>query len=190
MQLIFERHVLDTNTRELRRDSELVTVEPQVLDVLIYLIENRDRVVSRNDLIGSVWHGRNVSDSALSSRIYAARKAIGDSGKDQKLIRTVARRGLRFIGTLDTPASGVAPPDEAVAARLDQSRSIEAGHALPVSDRRVIAVLPFTNMSDDPEQEFFSDDIQRTSSLPCPGILRSSPSPAIQPAHTKAAQSM
>ncbi|OKO82872.1 winged helix-turn-helix domain-containing tetratricopeptide repeat protein [Bradyrhizobium sp. AS23.2] len=159
MQLIFERHVLDTNTRELRRDSEPVTVEPQVLDLLIYLIENRDRVVSRNDLIGSVWQGRNVSDSSLSSRIYAARKAIGDSGRDQKLIRTVARRGLRFIGTLETPPSGVAPTDEAGAARVEKSRSAEAALALPVSDRRVIAVLPFTNMSDDPEQEFFSDGI-------------------------------
>jgi TolB-like protein/Tfp pilus assembly protein PilF len=159
LQFIFERHVLDTNTRELRRDSEPVTVEPQVLDILIYLIENRDRVVTRNDLIDSVWHGRNTSDSSLSSRIYAARKAIGDSGRDQKLIRTVARRGLRFIGTLEAPASGATSTDEGAPARVARSQPTETPRALPVPDRRVIAVLPFTNMSDDPEQEFFSDGI-------------------------------
>jgi TolB-like protein/Tfp pilus assembly protein PilF len=159
LQFIFEHHVLDTNTRELRRDSAPITVEPQVLDILIYLIENRDRVVTRDDLIGSVWQGRNISDSSLSSRIYAARKAIGDSGRDQKLIRTVARRGLRFVGTLEPPANESAPTDNVVSARDDLSRPTEPRHPLPVPDRRVIAVLPFTNMSDDPEQEFFSDGI-------------------------------
>ena len=97
-------HVLDTDTRELRRGSERIAVEPQVLDLLVYLVENRDRVVSKDDLIASVWGGRIVSDAALTSRIYAARKAIGDTGRDQKLIRTISRKGLRFIGTLDTRA--------------------------------------------------------------------------------------
>ena len=76
-----------------------------MLDLLIYLVENRDRVVTKDDLIASIWGGRAVSDTALTSRIYAARKAIGDTGRDQKLIRTISRKGLRFIGTLDAPAA-------------------------------------------------------------------------------------
>ena len=104
LQFHFDSHVLDTDTRELRRGSESIAVEPQVLDLLVYLVENRDRVVSKDDLIASVWGGRIVSDAALTSRIYAARKAIGDTGRDQKLIRTISRKGLRFIGTLDARA--------------------------------------------------------------------------------------
>ena len=73
-----------------------------MLDLLIYLVQNRDRVVSKDDLIASVWRGRIVSDATLTSRIYAARKAVGDSGEDQKLIRTIARKGLRFVGDVST----------------------------------------------------------------------------------------
>ena len=96
MQFVFADHVLDTDRRELRRSSQPIPVEPQVLDLLIYLLRNRDRVVSKDDLIAEVWGGRIVSDTTLTSRIYAARKAIGDNGQGQGLIRTVARKGLRF----------------------------------------------------------------------------------------------
>jgi DNA-binding winged helix-turn-helix (wHTH) protein/alpha-beta hydrolase superfamily lysophospholipase len=96
----FEAYVLDTGTRELKRGTELIAVEPQVFDLLVYLIENRDRVVSKDDLIASVWQGRIVSESTLTSRINAARKAIGDSGEQQTLIRTVIRKGLRFVGSV------------------------------------------------------------------------------------------
>jgi len=98
MQLLFCDHTLDPDRRELRRGSEPIAVEPQVFDLLIHLIRNRDRVVSKDDLIASVWDGRIVSESTLTSRINAARKAIGDSGEEQKLIRTIARRGFRFVG--------------------------------------------------------------------------------------------
>ncbi|MGA7955579.1 MAG: transcriptional regulator, partial [Xanthobacteraceae bacterium] len=98
MKFVFANHVLDTERRELRRGSEALPVEPQVFDLLVYLVQNRDRVVTKDDLIASVWSGRIVSDSTLSSRINAARKAIGDSGNEQKLIRTIARKGLRFVG--------------------------------------------------------------------------------------------
>jgi DNA-binding winged helix-turn-helix (wHTH) protein/pimeloyl-ACP methyl ester carboxylesterase len=114
MQFLFANHTLDIDRRELRRGSEPIAVEPQVFDLLIYLVENRNRVVSKDDLIASVWDGRIVSDSTLTSRINAARKAIGDSGLDQKLIRTIARKGLRFVGDVSeeaAPRVSDAPPD-------------------------------------------------------------------------------
>src|SRR5215831_5060592 len=92
--------MLDTDCRELNRGELRVPVEPQVFDVLEFLLDNRDRVVSKDDLIEAVWSGRIVSDSTLTSRINAARKAIGDSGSDQKLIRTVPRKGFRFVGAV------------------------------------------------------------------------------------------
>ena len=94
----FSDYILDTSRRELRCGEQSIEVEPQVLDLLIYLMQNHDRVVSKDDLIASVWGGRIVSDTTLTSRIYAARRAIGDSGRNQSLIRTIARKGLRFIG--------------------------------------------------------------------------------------------
>ena len=105
MQFCFENHVLDADRRELRRGSELVALEPQVFDLLVYLVQNRDRVVSKDDLIASVWGGRIVSDSTLTSRINAARKAVGDSGEEQKLIRTIARKGIRFVCAVNEPAA-------------------------------------------------------------------------------------
>jgi pimeloyl-ACP methyl ester carboxylesterase/DNA-binding winged helix-turn-helix (wHTH) protein len=95
---LFEDFVLDNERRELRAGGTVVPIEPQVFDVLVYLIENRDRVVSKDDLIASVWDGRIVSESNLTSRINAVRKAVGDSGKEQRLIRTSARKGIRFVG--------------------------------------------------------------------------------------------
>ena len=89
---------VDCDRRELRRGDELIAVEPQVFDVLVHLIRHRDRVVSRNDLLEGVWGGRIVSESTLSSRINSARSAIGDSGDQQQWIRTIARKGFRFVG--------------------------------------------------------------------------------------------
>jgi DNA-binding winged helix-turn-helix (wHTH) protein len=93
----FENYALDIDRRELRRGAEIVAVEPQVFDLLAYLICHRDRVVSNNDLIASVWNARIVSTSTLSSRIAAVRQALGDSGERQCLIRTIPRKGYRFI---------------------------------------------------------------------------------------------
>jgi pimeloyl-ACP methyl ester carboxylesterase/DNA-binding winged helix-turn-helix (wHTH) protein len=100
----FKHYALDVDRRELKRGSELIAVEPQVFDLLVYLIRNRDRVVSKDDLFDSVWGGRIVSESTLTSRINAARRAIGDSGAEQGLIKTIARKGFRFVCNIENDA--------------------------------------------------------------------------------------
>ena len=148
---MFRDHLLDTDLRELSREQVPVAVEPQVFDLVVHLMENRDRVVSKDELIDKIWHGRSVSESTLTSRINAARKAIGDSGANQALIRTIARKGFRFVGAVQTQRGAAAP---------EPGRVVQAPQAaLPLPDRPAIAVLPFTNMSGDREQDYFSDGI-------------------------------
>src|SRR6266403_5210448 len=154
VQFTFDNQTLDTERRELLRDGTPIPVQPQVFDLLVYLVQNRDRVVSKDDLIGLVWRGRSVSDSTFTSRVNAARTAIGDSGRDQKLIRTISRKGLRFVGTLHEPSNSIRLADRVAAKGLGQSPL-----ALPLPDRPAIAVLPFNNMSGEREQDYFSDGI-------------------------------
>jgi TolB-like protein/Tfp pilus assembly protein PilF len=151
MQFIFEDHVLDVDRRELRRGAELIAVEPQAFDLLVYLVQNRDRVVSKDDLIEGVWDGRIVSDSALTSRITAARKAVGDSGNEQRLIRTVPRKGIRFVGDVREKKTSGSPTRSAT---NDDAKSASL---LTLPDKPSIAVLPFQNLSGDLEQEYFAD---------------------------------
>ena len=136
MQFIFDNHRLDTERRELHRGSERIAVEPQVFDLLIYLLQNRDRVVSKDDLFASVWGGRVVSESTLTSRINAARKAVGDSGEDQKLIRTVARKGVRFVGVVDTRSNGTELSHAADSGRNPRAAAPGDTAARPARDRR------------------------------------------------------
>jgi pimeloyl-ACP methyl ester carboxylesterase/DNA-binding winged helix-turn-helix (wHTH) protein len=109
--ITFEDYTLDTDRRELRRGVELSAVAPQVFDLIAYLARHHDRVVSRDELLAAVWGGRIVSESALATRINAARAAIGDDGEDQRLIRTHTRKGFRFIGAVrvEPVARGAAP---------------------------------------------------------------------------------
>lgn len=145
MVFFFEGFQLDLDRRELRRGTSLVRVEPRVFDLLAHLVCHRDRVVSRDDLIAAVWDGRIVSESALATCINAARAAIGDNGEDQHLIKTLPRKGVRFVGKVREAAAA-----KAVAANAN-------GLPLALPDRPSIAVLPFQNMSSDPEQEYFAD---------------------------------
>jgi TolB-like protein/Tfp pilus assembly protein PilF len=156
MILRFGDYDIDVERRELRHAAAPVHVEPQVFDLLVYLVQNRGRVVSKDDLIAAVWGGRAVSDSTLTSRINAARKAVGDSGGDQKFIRTVPRKGLRFVGDVLVQAGSSASHE--VTPPLDDVRE-PVRAALPLPDRPAIAVLPFTNMTGDPQQDYFSDGI-------------------------------
>jgi TolB-like protein len=153
---------LDTDRRELRRGDQSIAVEPQVFDLLQFLIRARDRVVSRDELLDAVWHGRTVSDATLSSRVNAARTAIGDNGEAQKLIRTLPRKGIRFVGELreapDVPSA---------------SSSADSTHPTR-PEAPSIAVLPFTNMSGDGEQDFFADGMAEdiiTALSRCSGLF-------------------
>jgi TolB-like protein/cytochrome c-type biogenesis protein CcmH/NrfG len=154
VRFLFSNYVLDTDLRELTRGGEAVPVEPQVFDLLAYLIESRERVVSKDDLIERIWGGRAVSESTLTSRINAARKAVGDNGKAQAVIRTIARKGFRFVGDVHVQRGGPEEPGRP----HEQTGEPPSPH-LPTLDRTAIAVLPFVNLSREAEQEYFSDGI-------------------------------
>jgi DNA-binding winged helix-turn-helix (wHTH) protein/pimeloyl-ACP methyl ester carboxylesterase len=98
LRYTFENYAIDLERVELRKDNTNVEVEPQVFDLLAFLIAHRDRVVTQDEIFNAVWNGRIVSMSTLTSRINAARAAVNDSGKNQRLIKTVPRRGYRFVG--------------------------------------------------------------------------------------------
>lgn len=150
MTCSFDDYLLDLARRELRRGTALIKLEPQAFDLLAYLVAHRDRVVGRDELRRAIWRGRIVSSGALTTRINAVRRAIGDSGATQRLIRTVARKGFRFVGTIAASeaagAGGVAG-----ASSNGGRRGIGSGFARPT-----IAVLPFTPLSGEPEEHWLA----------------------------------
>jgi TolB-like protein len=151
---LFAGYVLDPNRRELSHGSDKVAITPQAFDLLLHLVKNRDHVVSKDALLDAVWVGRIVSESTLASHINAVRKALGDSGDEQRLLKTVARKGFRFVGDV-TETAMPARSDAAVADHATSTVNPDAALTLP--DRPSIAVLPFLNLSGDPQQDYFVD---------------------------------
>jgi DNA-binding winged helix-turn-helix (wHTH) protein len=147
--LEFGDHRLDIERRELRRGAELIPIEPKAFDLLAFLVLHREGVVSKDDLLQAVWGGRIVSESAPTTRVNAVRRALGDDGTAQRLVRTFTRKGVRFIGEVTEWPDRSAPA---------------AGEALGTApDKPSIAVLPFQNMTGDPEQEYSSTAWSRRS---------------------------
>jgi TolB-like protein len=141
VRFLFEDYVLDTERRELRRGPVLLSVEPQVFDLLLFLVKNRNRVVGKDDLLASVWGGRVVSESTLGSRINAVRRAIADTGEQQRLIRTIIGKGVRFVG------------------KAQERQDTDQSAGPPRVPRLSMVVLPFANFSNDLELEYVADRV-------------------------------
>jgi DNA-binding winged helix-turn-helix (wHTH) protein len=152
LRYLFADCALDTDRRELRRVSELVSLTPQVFDLLDCLVRNRERVISKDELVASIWGGRAVSDSAITTRINAARAAIGDDGKTQRMIKTLPRKGFRFVGVVREELNPAAPASTETALHLPRP-------ALALPDKPSVAVLSFDNLHGDPGRDYFSDGI-------------------------------
>ena len=155
MRIRFGQYLLDTALRELRSGGDRVPLEPKLFDLLAYLIANRTRVVGKDELLDAVWAGRIVSESSLTTSVAAIRRALGDSGEAQAVIRTIARKGMRFVADAQEEPG----PASVAAAAPDQPLAPAVKAALKLPDKPSIAVLPFTNMGGDPEQDYFADGL-------------------------------
>ena len=156
MLFVFEDSVLDLDRRELLRASLVVATAPQVFDLLVYLAKNRERVVSRDELIEAIWAGRIISESTLASHINAVRKAVGDSGEQQRVIRTISRKGFRFTADVREVMSS----DGADISGAESATSVQASATAPALPAKPsIAILPFVNLSGDKEQDYLADGV-------------------------------
>ena len=145
----FNQITLDTAQYRLSLSGKPVAVEPQVFDLLTYLVEHKDRVVTRDELLENLWKGKIVTDSALGARLKAARKAVGDSGSRQQVIKTIHGRGYQFVSPVTEVDENYGKAEQADS---NISKSDRTSESIPS-----IAVLPFQNMSGDPEQEHIAD---------------------------------
>ena len=166
MRYRFDDYILDTETLELSHQGKPLHSEPQVIELLAVLVENNNRLVSKDEINKAVWKGRIVSEAALSSRIKSLRHLLGDTGKKQKYIRTIHKRGFRFMADVTAvKSSGGTTPGTG-------SEEIRASDVIPISShsraepekhagitKPAVAVLPFNNLSGDTEQEYFADAI-------------------------------
>jgi len=162
MRYRFNDYLLDTESLELSRNGAILHAEPQVIELLVLLVEHSGQLVTRNEINRTVWRGRIVSEAALSSRIKTLRQLLGDTGKMQQYLRTVHKRGFRFVADVE-PVETADP-----AMRTQAGSTARSGLAAVVTDaatatadtnRPVVAVLPFGNLSGDNEQEYFADAI-------------------------------
>jgi TolB-like protein len=157
LQFAFDDFVLNQDRRELTLRGQAVAIGPQVFDLLLLFVSNPDRVVSKDELLEGVWSGRIVSESTITSHINAVRKAIGDTGEEQRLVRTVARKGYRFVGQVRVDDNGQAPQPDIDQRPVPPRQASPSTLALP--DKPSITVLPFHNLSGDPEQDYFADGV-------------------------------
>lgn len=151
MRYQFDDFILDSDRRELARGPDTIATGPQVFDLLLHLVQNREHVVTKDNLIEVVWSGRIVSESTLTSHINAVRKALGDTGEEQRLLRTISRKGYRFVGEVQE----INALERAKALAPAKSNDV----VLAIPDKPSIAVLPFLNLSGDPAQDYFVDGI-------------------------------
>jgi class 3 adenylate cyclase/tetratricopeptide (TPR) repeat protein len=148
MRYIFGRYELDTQLYALHHAGTAVRLEPQVFNVLAYLIRHRDRVVSKQELLDYLWPEQFISDATLHTRLMEARKAVGDSGKMQQVIQTLRGRGYRFVAAVEERAHAVSdtlrqsPKLEAAAVRIAQSVPPDSiPHGLPIGERKPVTIL-------------------------------------------------
>jgi DNA-binding winged helix-turn-helix (wHTH) protein len=160
----FAEFEVNVARRELRRAGAIVHTEPQVFDLLVHLIRNRHRIVGKDELFDTIWHGRIVSDATLNSRISAARRALGDSGNDQNLIRTLHKRGFRFVGDVDddnpAPTADATEQRPSLQGVVDEAaKFVPPGDSPSIPDMPSTAALPLPATGHDPDQEHVTDDL-------------------------------
>lgn len=160
----FNQITLDTAQYRLSLSGNPVAVEPQVFDLLVYLVEHKDRVVTRGELLENLWKGKVVSDSALGARLKDARKAVGDSGKKQEVIKTIHGRGYQFISPIKESKPGSFSekvyPSNQQEISADRVLAVAAGLPVPtLTEKPSIVVLPFIYLGTESDDEYFANGL-------------------------------
>ncbi|MCK4711077.1 MAG: winged helix-turn-helix domain-containing protein, partial [Gammaproteobacteria bacterium] len=142
---------VDTLNFHLSESGDPVSVEPQVFDLIVYLMTNRDRLVTRQEIFDKLWSGRIVSDTSLSNHIKSARKALGDDGQKQQVIKTVHGRGYQFIAHIEEVIEDKSSEKSDATKKPETEQSSDTDNS--------IAVLAFSDLSPEHDQEYFSDGL-------------------------------